>query len=614
MTPLRSPARLALRLLPGLALALAAMPAAGKDLTAAQAATAKRAAMARADAIAARTAATRPQPVQPSAVQQPTAVAREDDLAAAPTVRAAPDNAATIDAAAEPMTGDAQVATGIGASEPAQAADALAPATLEPSAPAAGEAPVQLAAGPANATDAGTGLVAPNASSDEAPLQLAAGPGRLDDEPIELAAGPGRLDDGPMELAAGPGSLNLADAGASDRKGRRTEDARLQWRGFLQQETAYTYASPGHMSTAVLRAQVGTQGRVHSNLKWKMSFRGEFDPVYAWSDFYPDAARRDQRLFTLIGETYIDTTVKGWDLRLGRQNIVWGEMVGLFFADVVTAKDLRHFILPSFDVIRLPQWAVRGEYFIGKDSHVELLWIPVTTFDRIGKPGAEFYPFQAPAPAGFTQNFRDDQQPARSLANSNVGARFSTLRQGWDLSAFWYRSMDSAATFYSEIIPTGPASGTIVYTPRHDRIWQTGGTVSKDVNASVMFKAEAVYTSGRSFNVTRATQPGGVVQSDTVDYALGLDFTLPDDARLNTQVFQRVYTSHDKLQPKMEAEMLWIQSLNRWENLIRPRVIWKLDTNLRLAAGVDIFNGPVTGALGRFNNRDRIYVETRYDF
>jgi hypothetical protein len=33
-----------------------------------------------------------------------------------------------------------------------------------------------------------------------------------------------------------------------------------------------------------------------------------------------------------------------------------------------------------------------------------------------------------------------------------------------------------------------------------------------------------------------------------------------------------------------------------------------------VAAGVDIFNGPVTGALGRFNNRDRIYVETRYDF
>jgi len=402
-------------------------------------------------------------------------------------------------------------------------------------------------------------------------------------------------------------------------------------RGFIQQETAYTYASPAHFSTAVVRAHVGASGQWSSNLKWKASVRGEVDPVYAWLDYYPDSVRHDQRFYGIIGETYLDTSFKGWDLRLGRQNVVWGEMVGLFFADVVSAKDLRHFILPSFDIVRIPQWAARGEYFLG-NSHLELLWIPYTSFDRIGKSESEFYPFQVPPPSGFSHQFRDEMLPARSLQNSNYGARFSTLSKGWDLSAFYYRSMDTAATFYREIVPTSPTTGTIIYTPRHDRISQIGGTLSKDLGEAGILKAEVVHTSGRSFNVTRPTQLNGLVQKDTIDYAVGLDYTLPEDARFNVQAFQRIYLSHDadmlqdryetgitalynrKMAQKVEAEILWIQSLNRWENLIRPRVIWRPEQNLRVALGVDVFNGPVTGVLGRYANRDRLYVETRYDF
>ncbi|MFO1320378.1 MAG: DUF1302 family protein [Burkholderiales bacterium] len=417
---------------------------------------------------------------------------------------------------------------------------------------------------------------------------------------------------------AGPGSLKAPPS-----------SSRL--RGFVQQDIAYTYADPAHFSTANLRVQVGSSGQWSPNLKWKATLRGEVDPVYAWLDYYPDTVRNDQRFYGLIGETYVDTAVRGWDLRLGRQNIVWGEMVGLFFADVVTAKDLRSFVLPSFDLIRIPQWAIRGEHFMG-DSHLELLWIPYTSFDRISKPGAEFYPLQGHGPAGFTQVFRDDTAPARSISNSNVGARYSTLMNGWDWSAFYYRSMDSAATFARDIVPTGPSSGTIIYTPRHDRIWQAGGTVSKDFGDAGIFKSEVVYTSGRSFNVSRLSQSQGLVEKDTIDAAVGIDYTLPADTRLNVQLFERMYMSHDsdmfqerfetgasvlinrKFQQKLEGEFLWIQSLNRWENLIRPRLIWRPEQNLRVYFGIDIFNGPDTGVFGRFRDRDRLYAELRYDF
>lgn len=52
---------------------------------------------------------------------------------------------------------------------------------------------------------------------------------------------------------------------------------------------------------------------------------------------------------------------------------------------------MREFVLPEFDQMRIPQWAARAEYF-GESIHAELLWIPVASYDNIGKPGAEFYP------------------------------------------------------------------------------------------------------------------------------------------------------------------------------------------------------------------------------
>ena len=399
-------------------------------------------------------------------------------------------------------------------------------------------------------------------------------------------------------------------------------------KGFVQNETAYTYADPAHWSRAVVRTQLAATGQVSENLKWKATVRVDVDPIYQWSQFYPDPVKDNQRFYFLLGETYIDTSLMGWDLRLGRQNIVWGEVTGLFFADVVSAQDQRDFLLPGFDIIRIPQWAARAEYFYG-DSHVELIWIPYPTYNQIGKPGADFFPFQVPPPPGFSQSFRGEVQPDHALSNSNYGVRLSTLKGGWDMAGFYYRSEDSAATFVRDV-DLGP-NPSLVYQPVHDHIWQSGMTLSKDLG-SVVFKSEAVYTAGRRYNVTRLSEPTGVVTQNTLDYIVSFDFTLPAETRLNAQLFQRVFFDHDpdllfdrfengasillsgKLTPKWQPEILWIQSLNRWENLIRPRLNWYPEANWRVSLGVDIFNGPITGFFGRFNDRDRVYAELRYDF
>jgi hypothetical protein len=401
--------------------------------------------------------------------------------------------------------------------------------------------------------------------------------------------------------------------------------------GFLDALPAYTYSSPSHWSRAVGRVQLTAQGEFADQVKWKLGARVDIDPVYYSSNFYLEPVRRNQRLDFFYRENYVDFSAGDWDFRLGAQHIVWGEVVGLFFADVVSAKDGREFLLPSFDIIRIPQGAARAEYTSG-DSHMELIWIPIPAFDNIGKPGAEFYPapLPSPTPPEVAALFQSPAKPGRQLSNSNYGVRANTLMAGWDVAAFYYRSFSTAPTFYR--LPSGFADQSFTFQPRYDRIWQAGGTLSKDFSDFVL-RAEAVYAHGQGYSVTDPSAPQGVAVRQTLDYILSAEWTLPGDTRLNVQGFQRVFFGgggadiairsdgfgaslfvSTKLTSTLEPQLLWIQNFKDAGGLIRPRLNWSAAKNTTVGFGVDIFTGPADGFFGRFNKRDRLYAEVRYDF
>jgi hypothetical protein len=69
-----------------------------------------------------------------------------------------------------------------------------------------------------------------------------------------------------------------------------------------------------------------------------------------------------------------------------------------------------------------------------------------------------------------------------------------------------------------------------------------------------------------------------------------------------------------KLTSTLEPQILWIQNFKDAGGLVRPRLNWSAAKNTTLGFGVDIFTGPTDGFFGRFNNRDRLYTEVRYDF
>lgn len=398
--------------------------------------------------------------------------------------------------------------------------------------------------------------------------------------------------------------------------------------GFYQNDLAYTYGGSGHWSRFNNLLDIATQGRTAGGVSWTLGARINYDPIYDLTDHYPSNVRDDQRFEVMIREAYADIPAGDWDFRLGRQHIIWGEMVGLFFADVVSAKDLRQLVLPDFDLIRIPQWAARAEYFQG-DFHAEGVWIPYMTYDDIGKPGSEFYPFRPSPVAGFRTIIASEDKP-KGLDDSAFGARLSWLKGGWDISGFYYSTNDPLAAFerQTRLLPTP----TIVYEPIHERIHQLGATLGKDLGPMVL-KAEAVYTKDKQFTTTRSADADGLVSQDFLDYIVGLEWSFPQETRVNVQFFQRWFPDHDAgilfdttengasflfstqaLHPKLESEMLLISSLNRSDWSAQFKLTWKLDGNWRLATGVDILEGPEHGLFGTFDDQDRIYTEIRYTF
>lgn len=459
-------------------------------------------------------------------------------------------------------------------------------------------------------------------------MRLAANPGNalpkskdalFDDEPADAADVPASRQD----LF---GDSDPAQPQKTDPAGRPASTAAAGVKGFIQNEMAYTTAKPRHWSAMMTRADLTAQGELASNIKWKLGARVDYDANYALTDFYPHAVADDQRFNVLLRENYLDISTGDWDFRLGRQHVVWGEVVGLFFADVVSARDMRQFILPEFEILRIPQWAARAEYF-KNDFHAEFLWIPVASYDEVGKPYSEFFAHTLVPPGSAV--FRNEKTPSRNLAHTNYGLRLSVLRDGWDIAAFAYSSMNAAPTFYRQSVAT--PQPTVVYQVRHDRIDQVGATLGKDLG-SVVVKAEAVYTRGRRYEVKDFTDADGVVRQNTLNWVLGVDYTELADTRINLQLFQSHVFDHNsaiipernengfsllvnrKFGDRVEAQVLWIASFNRTDWLLRPRLTWNFEKNWRLAVGADFFKGPPLGFFGRYDDKDRVYTELRYSF
>lgn len=337
----------------------------------------------------------------------------------------------------------------------------------------------------------------------------------------------------------------------------------------------------------------------------------------------------DQDMEFGLREAYLDIYFNSVDLRIGKQQIIWGKADGVFITDIVSPKDLSEFLLRDFDEIRMGVTGVKANYYLG-DNTFEIVWLPTFAPTVMPPEGSIWRPaFSFPVQPLFDHS-REKVTP--SLENSEVFAKFSALTSLIDFEVMAGYAWDDDPTMHvvKSIDPaTHRLTGLTVY-PQHHRLTIGGGSFSTTVGPFVL-RGEGAYYNGKYFNSADPKLPESVVEKNYLHYLVGLDYTLWDihlsgqfiqqaildyDPMIQNDEYDNMGTflaSRDFLNETLNLQLFVYYGFNNNDALIRPKLTYDLADGFELLFGANIFTG-TEGWFGQYDKNDMLYAKIKYSF
>lgn len=326
-----------------------------------------------------------------------------------------------------------------------------------------------------------------------------------------------------------------------------------------------------------------------------------------------------------LRELYVEGRIGAAWLRLGKQQVVWGQADGLKVLDVVHPQDFREFILDDFDDSRIPLWTAQVEVPLGPTT-LQMLWIPDPSAHDVPRPGAAFA-FRAPRlvgprpPPGVEVALRAPDRPD-PFRGSDLGTRLAGRAGDWDLTANYLWHHDDVPVLRRSLRFPGGVP-TVDVEPEYERTHVLGATASNTFG-ELTLRLEAAYSRPRWQPTDDPRDADGAVRGDELAAVVGLDWYgfrdtllslqifpswLPDDEpgllrdRLDTNVTFLARRSFRN--ERLVIEAIWLQNLNQGDGLVRPELRYELRGGLWIWAGLDWFYGTRDGLFGQFDARDR---------
>ncbi len=330
-----------------------------------------------------------------------------------------------------------------------------------------------------------------------------------------------------------------------------------------------------------------------------------------------------------LRQAYIDIFFNSMDIRIGKQQIIWGKADGVFITDVISPKDLREFLLPEFDEIRMGITAVKFDYYIG-NSTLELVWVPVFSPTMMPEESSIWNPgFDLPLQPEFDYSRKKVQE---SFQNSEVFFKYSTTSSAIDLEFMAGYMWDDDPTMHTvkNIDPVTMQPESITIIPEHHRLGLVGGSFSTTLGGYVI-RGEGAYYFGKYFMSEDPMINEAVVEKDYLQYLIGIDFTLMD-IKMSVQFIQQYildyddpivndraenmmtfFATKDFLRETLFLELFSYIGLNDGDALIRGKVKYKFTDELEILLGANIFTG-TEGMFGQYNKNDMVYAKVKYSF
>ena len=307
-------------------------------------------------------------------------------------------------------------------------------------------------------------------------------------------------------------------------------------------------------------------------------------------------------------ELYIDLFFTNFDVRIGKQQVVWGKADGVFITDVVSPKNLKEFMLPDFKEIRIGVNAAKVNYYIG-GSMIELIWVPQFVSNTMPSEDSIWNTRHIDF-----SNSADDIDT--SLENSECFARYSIMTSLFDLELVGGYMWDDEPTI---------TAMTPQITFKHERLAMAGGSVSSTVGDFVL-RSEGAYYTGKDFVTS-----GNLLESDYIHYMAGLDYSF-SGYKISTQFIQKAILNYDDsmvsdqfsntmtfminkkfLRDTLTTEFFTYVEFGDLNALLRPKLTYAFDDGISLIFGANFFVGN-SGTYGQFDKNDMAFVQIKYNY
>lgn len=365
--------------------------------------------------------------------------------------------------------------------------------------------------------------------------------------------------------------------------------------GYFRQEFAFNVSEtsdektnqPG-LHSAYQVWYLDTNTRLTSNLEMRAIFRLFGDMVYAirgdsnhferYFKSSKDNLQWDDDFRYLLREFYLSYSARSFFIRVGKQQIGWGEADGLRLMDVINPLDGRRgpfYDTEGYEEVRIPKWLVKtvlypGNFKMFYDLALELIWNPgdVQEYGELLPPYANA---QLAGPTGFfgpgvpvgcqhqwgvwgiPVNFvplpvrLNKKEHATALKNSEFGARLSFNFCATNMTLnYWQGFQTDSVLKFAGIMPD-PVGGSIfpplgVMTPstlvmnrEYRRMRVVGFTLSRELYgfgplvgqaANPVLRVEALFEFKKPFNtaLNTATDFIHIRDYDQIRYMVGFDW------------------------------------------------------------------------------------------
>ena len=258
-------------------------------------------------------------------------------------------------------------------------------------------------------------------------------------------------------------------------------------------------------------------------------------------------------------QAYGDYRSGNWWVRLGKQQIAWGEALGLRVLDTVNPLELSQNlstdrIFEEFDRVRVPQWFARVDYTIANDT------IPDLTTEFILNPGIvvptllppQGSPFNVvPAFLNIKNNVKQGEPTVGGRVTGTVDPMQFSLNfvtKPNDDAIGVSRGVNLPACLFP-VLP--PATPCVLLNGNHPRIYIVGGSANYNwTSAGAVLRAETTVTPNAPFSANTAGTLVKIVDRSVWKTVLAVDrptYVIPglDSMTIGFQFFE-TYTGGKK--------------------------------------------------------------------